>query len=115
MAGFLEIPITGGTGATSVTTKQVIAIDKIISIQQGTVGAPQTSPATLSHILCSDGIEFQLTHTAAAAGFSVLDALIDGWYGAPGNGVSKVGGIPATISGTGQALTFVSFTDIAVS
>ena len=31
MAGFLEIPITGGTGATSVTTKQVIAIDKIIS------------------------------------------------------------------------------------
>ena len=115
MAGFLEIPITGGTGATSVTTKQVIAIDKIISIQQGTVGAPQTSPATLSHILCQDGVEYQLTHTAAAAGFSVLDSLIDAWYGSPGNGISKVGGIPATVSATGQALTFVVFSQVGIS
>ena len=53
--------------------------------------------------------------TAAAVGFSVLDSLIDAWTALPGNGVSKVGGIPATVSATGQALTFVSFTDIAVS
>ena len=115
MAGFLEIPITGGTNATSVTSKQVIAIDKIISIQQGTVAAPQTSPATLSHIICQDGVEYQLTHTAAAAGFSVLDSLIDAWYGSPGSGVSKVGGIPATVSASGQALTFVVFSQVAIS
>jgi|TARA_R110000851_G_scaffold237054_1_gene389874 hypothetical protein len=115
MAGYLEIPITGGTGATSITNKVVISKESIISIQQGTVGAPQTNPTTLTHILCSDGIEFQLTHTAAAAGFSVLDSLLEGWTGSPGNGVSKVGGIPATVSATGQALTFVTFTQLVIS
>ena len=115
MAGYLEIPITGGSAATSNTNKFVIDKSDIVLIHQGTVGAPQTNPTTKSAIIMQDGVELQLTHTAAASGFSVLDAILDAYSGNPGNGVSKVGGVPATVSGTGQALTFVVFSQVAIS
>ena len=115
MGSYLEIPIASAQADLTVTSKLVIDKSNIIRIAQGSAGAGQTTPATLTTIECKEAVEYQLTHTAAAAGFSVLDSLIDAWTALPGNGVSKVGGIPATISGTGQALTFVSFTDIAVS
>ena len=50
-----------------------------------------------------------LTHTAAAATYSVADIIQDTWVASPGNGVAVIGGIPATVSATGQALTFVQF------
>ena len=50
-----------------------------------------------------------LTHTAAAATYNVADIIQDTWVASPGNGVAVIGGIPATVSGTGQALTFVQF------
>jgi len=112
---YLEIPITGGSGATSITDKFVIDKDKIVLIHQGSVGAPQTNPTTVSSIICEGGVELQITHTAAATGFSVLNALLDAYSGSPGNGVSKVGGIPATVSATGQALTFVVFSQVVIS
>jgi hypothetical protein len=112
---YLEIPITGGSGATSITDKFVIDKDKIVLIHQGSVGAPQTNPTTVSSIICEGGVELQITHTAAATGFSVLNALLDAYSGSPGNGVSKVGGVPATVSATGQALTFVVFSQVVIS
>ena len=112
---YLEIPITGGSGATSITDKFVIDKDKIVLIHQGSVGAPQTNPTTVSSIICEGGVELQITHTAAATGFSVLNALLDAYSGSPVNGVSKVGGVPATVSATGQALTFVTFTQLVIS
>lgn len=112
---YLEIPITGGSGATSITDKFIIDKDKIVLIHQGSVGAPQTNPTTVSSIICEGGVELQITHTAAATGFSVLNALLDAYSGSPGNGVSKVGGVPATVSATGQALTFVVFSQVVIS
>ena len=112
---YLESPITGGSGATSITDKFVIDKDKIVLIHQGSVGAPQTNPTTVSSIICEGGVELQITHTAAATGFSVLNALLDAYSGSPGNGVSKVGGVPATVSATGQALTFVVFSQVVIS
>lgn len=50
-----------------------------------------------------------LTHTAAAAGYNVPDIIQDAWVSNPGGIVSTIGGIPATVSATGQALTFVVF------
>ena len=114
MGSYLEIPITSVQGDLNVTTKLVLDKSNIIRVAQGAAGAG-TTPATLTTIECQEGIEYQLTHTAAAAGFSVLNSLIDAWVGAPGNGVSKVGGIPATVSATGQALTFVVFSQVAIS
>jgi len=112
---YLEIPITSVQTDLTLTSKLVIDKSDIVRVSQGAQGGGATTPTTLTTIWAKDGIEYQLTHTAAAAGFNVLDAIIEGWTGAPGNGVSKVGGIPATLSATGQALTFVQFTDIAVS
>ena len=112
---YLEIPITDGSGATPISDKFIIDKDKIVLIHQGSVGAPQTNPTTVSSIICEGGVELQITHTAAATGFSVLNALLDAYSGSPGNGVSKVGGIPATVSATGQALTFVVFSQVVIS
>ena len=53
----------------------------------------------------SDAIRLQFT-AAAAAGYSLEDSVLNGWISSPGNGVSEVSGIPATLSASGQALTF---------
>ena len=114
MGSYLEIPIASVQADLNVTSKLVIDKSDIIRIAQGANPGGLT-PATLTTIFCKESVEYQLTHTAAAAGFSVLDSLIDAWTALPGNGVSKVGGIPAVVSATGQATSFVVFSDIAVS
>jgi len=50
-----------------------------------------------------------LTHTAAAATYNVPDILQEAWISNPGGIVATIGGIPATVNATGQALTFVQF------
>ena len=113
MGSYLEIPIASVQADLNVTSKLVIDKSDIIRIAQGANPGGGT-PATLTTIFCKESVEYQLTHTAAAPGFSVLDSLIDAWTALPGNGVSKVGGIPAVVSATGQATSFVVFSDILV-
>jgi hypothetical protein len=113
MGSYLEIPIASAQADLNVTSKLVIDKSDIIRIAQGSTAGGLT-PGTLTTIWCKESVEYQLTHTAAAAGFSVLDSLIDAWTALPGNGVSKVGGIPAVVSATGQATSFVVFSDILV-
>ncbi len=100
---YLEIPLTPAVnGQSSVVIKksdiisvtaQGAATSTVLSINTGVVG---------SDVLT-------LTHTAAASGYNVADIIQDAWTSSPGNGVAVIGGIPATVSGTGQALTFVQF------
>ncbi len=117
MASYLVIPITGGTTATSDTNEVVVPIDSIMFVHQGTAGAPQTNPTVTTTIVLNDGLltELQFTHTAAAAGYNVLEAVNDAISGKPAGGRCVVGGIPATVSATGQALTFVTFTQMAIT
>ena len=98
MGSYLEIPIASAQADLNVTSKLVIDKSDIIRIAQGSTAGGLT-PGTLTTIWCKESVEYQLTHTAAAAGFSVLDSLIDAWTALPGNGVSKVGRIekPGTI------------------
>jgi len=67
--------------------------------------------STIININSSVGTEdvLTLTHTAAAATYNVADIIQDTWVASPGNGIAVIGGIPATVSATGQALTFVQF------
>jgi hypothetical protein len=50
-----------------------------------------------------------LSAAVIAAGYNVANIIQDALASNPGGIVSRVGGIPATISATGQALTFVVF------
>ena len=115
---YLKIPLTPAVnGQTSV----VIQKKDIISVVAG--GA-----ATATIININTGVVGQdvltLTHTAPAqAGtpvgstqsYNVADIIQDALISSPGNIVSAIGGIPATLSVTapgvvgGQALTFVVF------
>ncbi|MBC8302764.1 MAG: hypothetical protein H8E55_44295 [Pelagibacterales bacterium] len=117
MASYLVIPITGGTVATSDTNEVVVPIDSIMFAHQGIAGAPQTTPTVNTTIVLNDGLltELQFTHTAAAAGFNVLDAINGAIAGKPAGGRCVVGGIPATVSATGQAVTFVQFSQMAIT
>jgi hypothetical protein len=57
---------------------------------------------------------------AAAAGYSLVDAVTEAWISNPGGIVAQVGGIPATLSVTapgvigGQALTFCQVTGVTL-
>ena len=59
-------------------------------------------------------------NVAAAAGYSLVDAVTEAWIGNPGGIVAQVGGIPATLSVTapgvigGQALTFCQVTGVTL-
>tara|TARA_R110000824_G_scaffold60477_1_gene161622 strand:- start:197 stop:541 length:345 start_codon:yes stop_codon:yes gene_type:complete len=58
---------------------------------------------------------YRITFDAAAAtGFSLVDAVSDAWASNPGGIVAQVGGIPATVSATGQALTFCQVTGVTL-
>jgi len=90
----------------------LINMDDIVLIRPGdNAGANLTTTTSIivdTGVAASDVITF--THGTAATGYSVVDAFMDAWAAKPSGGVSLVGGIPATVSGTGQALTFVQFT-----
>jgi|TARA_R110002020_G_scaffold19896_3_gene68227 hypothetical protein len=99
---YLKIPLTPAVnGQTSV----VIQKKDILSVLA--VNATSTIINMNSSVAAEDVLT--LTHTAAAAGYNVADILQEGWVSNPGGIVSTIGGIPATVSATGQALTFVVF------
>ena len=112
---YLEIPITAVNGQTS----YVIPKDKIMLIRQGDATLPAAGAVgTTVSIWLDSGLATQevitFTHTVLsagviAAGYNVANIIQDAWASNPGGIVSRVGGIPATISATGQALTFVVF------
>ena len=99
---YLKIPLTPAVnGQTSV----VIQKKDILSVLA--VGGT----STIINMNTASGTEdiLTLTHTLAATGFSVPDAIQDAWASNPGGIVAKVGGVPSTLSASGQALTFVVF------
>ena len=99
---YLKIPLTPAVnGQTSV----VIQKKDILSVLA--VNATSTIINMNSSVAAEDVLT--LTHTAAAAGYNVADILQEGWVSNPGGIVATIGGIPATVSATGQALTFVVF------
>ena len=99
---YLKIPLTPAVnGQTSV----VIQKKDILSVLA--VNATSTIINMNSSVAAEDILT--LTHTAAAAGYNVADILQEGWVSNPGGIVATIGGIPATVSATGQALTFVVF------
>ena len=113
---YLEIPITAVNGQ----TKYVIAKDKIMLVRQGDATLPNAAnPLTTVSLFLDSGLATQevitFTHTQQSAAirdaglFNVADIISDTIAGNPGGIVAKVGGIPATISATGQALSFVQF------
>jgi hypothetical protein len=99
---YLKIPLTPAVnGQTSIVIPKaailsVLAVSGTSTIINLNTGS--TNEDTLT-----------LTHTAAAAGYSIPDVLQDAWTSNPGGIVATVGGVPATLSATGQALTFVVF------
>jgi hypothetical protein len=100
---YLKIPLTPAVnGQTSI----VIQKKDIISVLA--VGGTSTIINVNSNV-ANEGI-LTLTHTLAAATFNVPDAIQDAWVSNPGGIVSTIGGIPSTVSATGQATAFVVFT-----
>ena len=99
---YLKIPLTPAVNGQS---SVIIQKKDILSV------LAETATSTVINMNVAPGNEevFTLTHTAAATGFSVPDAIQDAWVSNPGGLVAKIGGIPATVSASGQALTFVVF------
>ena len=99
---YLKIPLTPAVnGQTSV----IIQKKDIINVLA--VGGT----STIININTGVGAEdvLTLTHTLAAAGFNVPDAIQDAWVANPGDIGATIGGIPSTVSATGQATAFVVF------
>ena len=100
---YLKIPLfpaVNGQTSVIIQKKDIISVlavnatSTIININSGGIAAEDV---------------LTLTHTAAAATYNVADIIQDTWVASPGTGVAVIGGIPATVSATGQALTFVQF------
>ena len=100
---YLKIPLTP-----SVNGQSSLVIQKKDILSVLAVNATSTIINMNSSVAAEDVLT--LTHTAAAAGYNVADILQEGWVSNPGGIVATIGGIPATVSATGQALTFVVFT-----
>ncbi len=99
---YLKIPLFPAVnGQTSV----VIQKKDILSV----LAVNATSTIINMNVFGTTEETLTLTHTAAAATYNVADIIQDTWVASPGNGVAVIGGIPATVSATGQALTFVQF------
>jgi hypothetical protein len=99
---YLKIPLTPAVnGQTSV----VIQKKDILNV----LAVNATSTIINMNVFGTTEEILTLTHTAAAAGYNVADILQEGWVSNPGGIVATIGGIPATVSATGQALTFVVF------
>tara|TARA_R100001369_G_scaffold56483_1_gene83286 strand:+ start:930 stop:1298 length:369 start_codon:yes stop_codon:yes gene_type:complete len=114
---YLEIPITALNGQ----TKVIIPKGDILYARQGDAVLPQptggTVGTTVTLFLSSQSGTFDtltLTHTVLsaaviAAGYNVADVINETLASNPGGIIAKVGGIPATLSATFQALSFVQF------
>ena len=99
---YLKIPLTPAVnGQTSI----VIQKKDILNV----LAVNATSTIINMNVFGTTEEILTLTHTAAAATYNVADTLQDAWVSNPGGIVAQVGGIPATVSATGQALTFVVF------
>jgi len=99
---YLKIPLTPAVNGQTSIVIQKKDILSVLAVNTTSTIINMNSSVALEDILT-------LTHTAAAATFNVADILQDAWTSSPGGIVATVGGIPATVSGTGQALTFVQF------
>jgi hypothetical protein len=99
---YLKIPLTPAVNGQSSVIIQKKDILNVLAV---------SGTSTIINVNTAAGGEdiLTLTHTAAATGFSVPDAIQDAWVSNPGGIVAKIGGIPATVSASGQALTFVVF------
>jgi|TARA_R110001583_G_C5406087_1_gene386296 hypothetical protein len=114
---YLKIPLTG----VALPGAQYFIIPKD-NISYVIAGAAVGGLATVEVFLknnsalgaAGDAFRIQFGQAAPAAGFSLVDAIQDTWVASPGNGVSVVGGIPATVSATGQALTFCTITGVTI-
>jgi|TARA_R110001632_G_scaffold47665_1_gene120680 hypothetical protein len=100
---YLKIPLTPAVNGQTSVVIQKKDIASILAVAGGL--------STIINVNTSVGAEdiLTLTHTAAAAGFNVADILQDAWTSNPGGIVATVGGIPAVVSATGQATSFVQF------
>ena len=99
---YLKIPLTPAVNGQTSIIIQKKDISNVLAVSGTSTVINMNSSVTAEDTLT-------LTHTAAAAGYNVPNILQDTWVSSPGNGVAVVGGIPATVSATGQALTFVVF------
>ena len=101
---YLKIPLTPAVnGQTSIVIQKkdilsVLAVNATSTI----ININSAQQAALEDILT-------LTHTAAAATYSVADILQEAWVSNPGGIVATIGGIPSTVNATGQATAFVQF------
>jgi len=114
---YLKIPLTGV--ALPGAQHFIIPKDNISYIQAGAVvGGFASVDVFLKHSAlggaAADELRIQFGQAAPAAGFSLVDAVQDAWTANPGGLVTKLGGIPATVSASGQALTFCTVTGVAV-
>jgi hypothetical protein len=100
---YLKIPLTPAVNGQSSVIIQKKDILSVLAV----AGGESTIINMNSSVAAEDVLT--LTHTAAATGFSVPDAIQNAWVSNPGGIVSTIGGIPATVSASGQALTFVVF------
>ena len=100
---YLKIPLTPAVNGQSSVVIQKKDILNVLAVNATSTIINMNVFGTTEEILT-------LTHTAAAAGFSVPDIIQDAWVSNPGGIVATIGGVPATVSATGQALTFVVFT-----
>ena len=100
---YLKIPLTPAVNGQSSVVIQKKDILSVLAVAGG------TSTIINMNVFGTTEETLTLTHTAAAAGYNVSDSIQDAWVSNPGGIVSTIGGIPATVSATGQALTFVVF------
>ena len=99
---YLKIPLTPAVNGQSSVIIQKKDILNVLAVGGTSTIINMNTAAGKEDVLT-------LTHCAAAASFSVPDAIQDAWVSNPGGIVAKVGGVPATVSASGQALTFVVF------
>jgi len=98
---YLKIPLFPAVNGQTSIVIQKKDISNVLAVNATSTIINLSGPATEDVLT--------LTHTAAAATFNVANVVQDTWVASPGNGVAVIGGIPATVSATGQALTFVQF------
>ena len=100
---YLKIPLTPAVNGQTSIIIQKKDIANVLAVGGTSTIINMNTGVTAEDVLT-------LTHTLAATGFSVADVIQDTWVSNPGGIVAKIGGVPSTVSATGQALTFVVFT-----